>query len=118
VRVGPLVEVSGTTATGPDGVVLGGESLYEQARQALANLVAALDMAGAAPADVIRTRMYVTDISRWHDAARAHAEVFADFCPATSMLEVSGFIDPRMLFEVEATAWVGGGDESATSPPA
>lgn len=118
VRVGPLVEVSGTTATGPDGVVLGGESLYEQARQALANLVAALALAGATPADVVRTRMYVTDISRWHDAARAHAEVFEDVRPATSMLEVSAFIDPRMLFEVEATAWVGGADEGATSSPA
>ena len=106
VRAGSLVEVSGTTATGPDGVVLGGESVYEQARQAFANLVAALEQAGAAPADVVRTRMYVTDISRWHDAARAHAEVFADVRPATSMLQVSGFIDPRMLFEVEATAWV------------
>jgi enamine deaminase RidA (YjgF/YER057c/UK114 family) len=107
IRAGALVEVSGTTATGPDGVLLGGDSLYEQAREAFANLVAALEQVGATPADVVRTRMYVTDISRWHDAARAHAEIFADLRPATSMLEVSGLIDPRMLFEVEATAWVG-----------
>jgi enamine deaminase RidA (YjgF/YER057c/UK114 family) len=108
VRCGPLVEVSGTTATSEDGVILGGEDVSVQAREAFANVVRALELAGAAPADVVRTRMYVTDISRWQDVARAHAEVFGDVRPATAMVEVSALLDPRMLVEVEATAWVAG----------
>jgi enamine deaminase RidA (YjgF/YER057c/UK114 family) len=106
VRAGPHVHVSGCAAAGPDGVLLGGASAYEQARQALANLVAALEQAGAGAADVVRTRIYVTDISRWEDVARAHAEVFGDVRPATAMVEVSGLIDPRMLVEIEADAYL------------
>jgi enamine deaminase RidA (YjgF/YER057c/UK114 family) len=106
VRAGPLVVVSGTTATGPDGELVGGSDLYEQARQAFANLATALERAGARLSDVVQTRMYVTDIGRWREAGRAHAELFADVRPATAMVEVSALIDPRMLFEVEATAWV------------
>ena len=106
VRAGPLVVVSGTTATGPDGELRGGTDLHAQARQALANVAAALERAGARLEDVVQTRMYVTDIGRWREAARAHSELFAEIRPATAMVEVSALIDPRMLIEVEATAWV------------
>jgi enamine deaminase RidA (YjgF/YER057c/UK114 family) len=114
VRAGPLVVVSGTTATSEDGVLVG-QTLYDQARQAWSNVARALALGGAQLGDVIQTRMYVTDIARWRDAARAHAEVFGDVRPATAMVEVSALLEPRMLIEVEATAWVG---DWATSSPA
>jgi enamine deaminase RidA (YjgF/YER057c/UK114 family) len=107
VRAGPHVHVSGCAAVGADGVLLGGASPYEQARQALANVEAALAQAGARLEDVVRTRIYVTDISRWEDVGRAHGEVFGEIRPATAMVEVSGLIDPRMLVEIEAEAYVG-----------
>jgi enamine deaminase RidA (YjgF/YER057c/UK114 family) len=105
VRAGPLVFVAGCTGVLPGGELVGGGA-YEQARQACANVVAALERAGASPADVVQTRMYVTDIAQWEQVGRAHAEAFGAAPPAASMVEVTGLIDPRMLIEVEAVAFV------------
>jgi enamine deaminase RidA (YjgF/YER057c/UK114 family) len=107
VRVGPFVYVTGTTATGPDGDIVGVGDMYAQARQVIANLATALTKAGASLDHVVRTRMYVTDISRWEEAGRAHREAFGTIVPATTIVEVSQLIDPRMLVEIEADAVVG-----------
>ena len=104
VRVGNVVHVSGTTATRADGTLAGKESAYDQAAQALKNIDAALREASASMADVVRTRMYVTDISRWEEFARAHGEVFGTIRPATTMVEVRRLISPDMLIEIEAEA--------------
>jgi enamine deaminase RidA (YjgF/YER057c/UK114 family) len=109
VRAGDTVYVSGCTATVEGEVVAVGDP-YEQTRLALQGVVDALARLGAEPRHVVRTRMYVTDISRWQDVGRAHGEVFGDIRPATSMVEVSALIDPRMLVEVEAIAWTGAPD--------
>jgi enamine deaminase RidA (YjgF/YER057c/UK114 family) len=106
VRAGSAVYVAGTTATMADGAIAGPGDPYEQTRQALRNVEAALALAGATLADVVRTRMYVTDISRWEEVARAHREVFSDVRPVTAMVEVSALIDPRMLVEVEVEAYL------------
>lgn len=106
VRVGAHVMVSGTTATGPDGTIVGKGDAYVQTKQALANIGAALARAGAGFRHVVRTRMFVTDISQWEMIGRAHGEVFRDIRPVTSMLEVSSLIDPDMLVEIEADAIV------------
>jgi enamine deaminase RidA (YjgF/YER057c/UK114 family) len=109
VRVGAQVFVAGTTATGPDGKLVGIGDPYAQARQALANIAAALERAGARLEDVVRTRIYVTDIDRWQAIGRAHGEVFATIRPVTTMVEVSRLIDPEMLVEIEADAIIGAG---------
>jgi enamine deaminase RidA (YjgF/YER057c/UK114 family) len=106
VRAGPIVEVAGCTAVDAEGNIVGGASVYDQARQALANVVDALAKVGARPEDVTRTRLFITDISRWEDLGRAHGEVFGDIRPVTAMYGITALLDPRMLVEIEATAYL------------
>jgi len=106
VRVGPMVFVSGTTATGPDGQLVGRGDAGLQTRQALTNIRLALERAGARLEDVVRTRIYVRDISQWQAVGREHGAVFGAIRPATAMVEVSALVDPDMLVEIEADAWV------------
>jgi enamine deaminase RidA (YjgF/YER057c/UK114 family) len=104
VKVGPFVTVAGTTATGTDGKIVGGNDMYAQAVQVFKNIGHALEQAGSGFGDVVRTRTFVTDISRWQDVGRAHGEIFRDIRPASTMVEVSALVAPEMLIEIEVDA--------------
>ena len=104
VKVGNRIYVTGTTALGDDGEIVGGNDGYQQAKQCLLNIENALQRLGAGLEHVVRTRMFVTDISRWEEYGRAHGEFFRGVMPATTMVEVSALIDSRMLIEIEADA--------------
>ena len=108
VRTGPCVAVSGTTAAG--------ETIADQAREALRRIETALTEVGASLSDVVRTRMFVTDISRWREVGAVHAEVFGDIRPAATMVEVSALISPELMVEIEADAYVGSGENRPSGP--
>src|SRR5215510_12836747 len=104
VRVGNIIEVTGTVAADENTMVVGGNSAYAQAKYVIGKIEKILKEAGASLQDVVRTRMFVTDISRWEEYGRAHGEFFKDIRPCTSMIEVKGLISPEYLIEIEATA--------------
>jgi enamine deaminase RidA (YjgF/YER057c/UK114 family) len=113
VKAGGWLAVSGTTATDERGMVVGGGQMYVQARQALQNLRAHIESAGFSLADVIRTRVFVTDISRFGEVARAHKEVFGDNPPASTLVEVRALVHPDMMVEIEADAFRGVATDAA-----
>jgi enamine deaminase RidA (YjgF/YER057c/UK114 family) len=106
VKVGGTIMVAGTTATDENGKVVGPGDPYRQTVQTLKNIEKALAKAGASLKDVVRTRLFVTDISRWEEYGRAHGEIFKDIRPASAMIQISGLIDPSMMVEIEADAIV------------
>ena len=106
VRTGPFIAVTGCASVGPDGELVGEGDPYAQATRCIEVIREVLESAGANLEDVVRTRMFVTDIEQWEDIGRAHKEAFGDIMPATTMVEVSRLIDPRMLVEIEADAVV------------
>jgi len=108
VRIGHVIAVAGTTAVNAEGEIVGGTDAGAQTRCILEKIALALHAAGATVGDVIRTRIFVTDISQWEAVGRAHGEVFAEIRPATTMVEVARLIDPRMLVEIEADAMLAG----------
>jgi len=106
VRVGNSIQVSGTTGSDAAGNLVGAGDVHAQATQAILNIKSALEQAGASLEDVVRTRMFVTDISQWEEVGRAHGEFFGTIRPATTIVEVSRLIDPNMLIEIEADALI------------
>jgi enamine deaminase RidA (YjgF/YER057c/UK114 family) len=116
VKAGNWLAISGTTATDERGMIVGGGQMYVQARQALGNIKHHLESAGFSLAEVIRTRVFVTDISRFAEVARAHKEVFGAHPPASTLVEVKRLVNPDMLIEIEADAFGGSTDKGAATP--